>query len=315
MNDSVTVSLPARLHFGFLDMHGGLGRRFGSLGLAISGLRTRLTLRRAAVDSFAGPQAARAGAYLVSLRAVLGLQGAVALQVDEAIPTHAGLGSGTQLALGVSAALRQLHGLPLDPAGDALLLQRGERSGIGIGLFHQGGFVVDGGNGAVGHAPPIIARLPFPADWRIILLLDPARQGVHGDAELAAFRDLPKFPASMAAHICRVTLMKILPALAQAELAPFGAGLAEIQKLVGDHFAPAQGGRFASPAVAGALDVLQRLAAHGPGQSSWGPTGFAFAPNEQKALRLCDALKADPVSQGLDIRICRGLNHGLPSSD
>lgn len=311
MTHSVTVTLPARLHFGFLDMHGGLGRRFGSLGLGIDGLRTQLTLRRADADNAQGPQAERGAQYLASLRQKLGLEGGLALNVEEAIPAHAGLGSGTQLALGVAAALRQLYGLPLDPAGDALLLHRGDRSGIGIGLFHQGGFVVDGGNGRAHAAPPVIARLAFPADWRIILLLDPARQGVHGGAELAAFKDLPKFPASAAAHICRLTLMQILPALAQCELAPFGAGLAEIQAIVGDHFAPVQGGRFASPAVAAALDVLVRLGAHGPGQSSWGPTGFAFARDEPKALRLCAALRADPVSQGLDIRICRGLNHGL----
>ena len=59
------------------------------------------------------------------------------------------------------------------------------------------------------------------------------------------------------------------------------------------------------------LDVLTRAGAHGPGQSSWGPTGFAFAPNAPDALRLCAALCADPISRGLDIRICRGLNHGL----
>ena len=39
---SVTVTVPARLHFGFLDLNGGLGRRFGSIGLAISDLRTRI---------------------------------------------------------------------------------------------------------------------------------------------------------------------------------------------------------------------------------------------------------------------------------
>ena len=52
------------------------------------------------------------------------------------------LGSGTQLALAVAAALRALHGYPLDPREDAVLLDRGARSGIGIGIFEQGGLVV-----------------------------------------------------------------------------------------------------------------------------------------------------------------------------
>jgi beta-ribofuranosylaminobenzene 5'-phosphate synthase len=311
MTTSVTVGLPARLHFGFLDMNGGLGRRFGSLGLAIDQPRTQVTLRIDAYGALKGPDIGRAERYLGLITGALGLEGGYALSVDEAIPAHAGLGSGTQLALAVAAALRQLHGLPLDPQGDAIRLGRGARSGVGIALFSQGGFVIDGGNAGNEAAPPVIARLPFPADWRVILLLDPLRQGVHGEAEFAAFRDLPQFPAEAAAHVCRLALMRILPAVAEADIARFGEGIAEIQEMTGDHFAPAQGGRFASPAVAGALAVLARAGAHGPGQSSWGPTGFAFAPSAPEALRLCAALYAHPISRGLDIRICRGLNHGL----
>ena len=44
---AVTVTVPARLHLGFLDLNGGLGRRFGGIGLAIGGLGTRLTIERA----------------------------------------------------------------------------------------------------------------------------------------------------------------------------------------------------------------------------------------------------------------------------
>ena len=311
MTVSITVSLPARLHFGFLDMNGELGRRFGSLGLAIDHPRTRITLRSADFGAVKGADVGRAERYLGLMTQMLGFEGAYALTVEEAIPAHSGLGSGTQLALAIASALRQLHGLPLDPSGDAMKLGRGGRSGAGIALFSKGGFVVDGGNGAAEATPPVVARLAFPADWRIILLLDPLRQGVHGEAEFAAFRDLPAFPAAAAAHICRLTLMQLLPAVAEADLARFGAGIAEIQAMTGDHFAPAQGGRFASPSVAGALQVLTRAGAHGPGQSSWGPTGFAFARDAPDALRLCAALYADPISRGLDVRICRGLNHGL----
>jgi predicted sugar kinase len=44
---TVTVSAAARLHLGFLDLNGGLGRTFGSIGLAIDGFDTRLVLRSA----------------------------------------------------------------------------------------------------------------------------------------------------------------------------------------------------------------------------------------------------------------------------
>jgi predicted sugar kinase len=45
--DSVTVTVPARLHLGFLDLNGGLGRKFGSMGLAINGKHARVTVSRA----------------------------------------------------------------------------------------------------------------------------------------------------------------------------------------------------------------------------------------------------------------------------
>ena len=43
----VRVRAPARLHLGFLDLAGDLGRRFGSIGLSIEGYATRLTMTRA----------------------------------------------------------------------------------------------------------------------------------------------------------------------------------------------------------------------------------------------------------------------------
>ena len=40
----VRVTAPARLHLGFLDLAGGLGRRFGSLGLTLGGLETEVSV-------------------------------------------------------------------------------------------------------------------------------------------------------------------------------------------------------------------------------------------------------------------------------
>ena len=43
---------------------------------------------------------------------------------------------------------------------------------------------------------------------------------------------------------------QVTAALAEADVAGFGAGITDIQRRVGDHFAVAQGGRYASPEVA-----------------------------------------------------------------
>jgi len=311
MFDTATAIAPARLHLGFLDMNGELGRRFGSLGLAIDGPATRLTVARAPSPSITGVEGPRGAGYLEILTAHLRLKYAYALTISEAIPAHAGLGSGTQLALAVAAALRCLEGLPLDPAGDAALLRRGERSGVGAAVFEYGGFIVDGGHGENTRTPPVIARLEFPQDWRVILVLDPRAEGVHGPQELAAFAQLGVFESAAAAEICRLVLIKALPALAEKDIEAFGGAIGRIQDIVGDYFAPAQGGgRYISAAVAEAMDALTRFGAKGAGQSSWGPTGFAFAASEKDAHAFCARLHEKGAAPGMDIAICKGLNHG-----
>ncbi|HET7409069.1 MAG TPA: beta-ribofuranosylaminobenzene 5'-phosphate synthase family protein [Paracoccaceae bacterium] len=308
--DVVSVSAPARLHLGFLDPGGSSGRRFGGVGMAIESPVTRLSLSRSSEPRFEGPEAERARSHFERLAAHLGIEGPHRLVVEEAMPAHSGLGSGTQLALAVAAALRTLHNLPLEPATDAARLGRGNRSGVGAGFFQGGGVVVDGGKGDSDRPPPIVARLPFPQDWRVILVLDPRTEGFHGEAEIEAFRALPAFAQGDSAEICRLVLMQALPGLAEADIAAFGAAIAAVQERVGSHFAPVQGGVFTSPAVARAMATLAALGAHGIGQSSWGPTGFAFAASETQARRLVGELRGRGEDGELDIRIVAGRNRG-----
>jgi len=308
---AVTVTVPARLHLGFLDLNGELGRRFGGIGLAIGDLGTRLTIERAATNDVSGPDADRVWQHLQKIERLLSFRGGHRVRVSEVVPAHAGLGSGTQLALAVASGLRRLHNLPLDVTGDALRLGRGARSGIGIGLFSRGGLVVDGGRGNEARIAPIICRLPVPENWRILVILDPLRQGIHGPEEGATMAALPAMCAADAARLCRLVLMQTLPALADHDLANFGAAIKQLQIELGDYFAPAQGGsRFMSPGVAATLDILDSAGAFGVGQSSWGPTGFAFAPTPDEAARLAMIAAPQARSRGLDIRICQALNRG-----
>jgi beta-ribofuranosylaminobenzene 5'-phosphate synthase len=315
MPDNITVTIPARLHLGFLDLNGGLGRRFGSIGLAITGLRTKIMFQRARENRVTGPEHERVMSHVEKMAQRLGLDGSHldgghAVNILDAVPAHAGLGSGTQLALAVAAGIRRLHGLSLDIQGDALYLGRGARSGAGMGLFHSGGLVVDGGSAKNGLPAPIVSHLRFPGDWRIIVVLHPARRGIHGAAEIDAFTLLPPFPDSDAGRLCRLVIMKMLPAVVEEDIVSFGSAITEIQSCVGGYFAPAQGGSaFTSPDVATVLDALAGEGAVGIGQSSWGPTGFAFAASDDDAGRLAGIARAHPRGRELDIRVCAGFNH------
>ncbi len=306
----ISVEAPARLHFGFFDLQREVGRRFGSFGLTVSGIATRLVARRASGTRAHGVEQERVLEFARALQCVHpGLEG-VEVEVQQAIPAHAGLGSGTQLALAVGTALMRLAGHHLPPAEIARRLARGARSGVGIGAFGHGGFLIDGGHGRANGVPMITARVDFPASWRVLLVLDRGAPGVHGPAERAAFAALAELPAALSAHLCRLILTRVLPGLVEQDLDEFGSALTEVQQRMGEHFAPAQGGRFASARVA---DVLTWLQAHGVtcvGQSSWGPTGFAIVESEARARQLLAAREAIALAPELELRVVSGRNRG-----
>lgn len=307
----VSVTTTARLHMGFFDLNGDLGRRFGSIGVSLDSPITELHAWSAEQFTAEGPGAARAARIAQRLAAALQLEGGMHMQLQRAIPEHAGLGAGTQMSLAVGLALNQLYGLGLIIEDVARLTERGARSGIGLGTFAVGGVIIDGGRGEQTLIPPVIARADFPEAWRIVLIFDRTHTGVHGAEEIAAFRNLPEFPADAAARLCRHVLMQALPALAEHDLASFGAAIRELQERTGDHFAPAQGGRYASPRVTA---VLQWLAGQGVacyGQSSWGPTGFALFASESAAEECLRRLQAQFAHDAaLDFMLCKGLNRG-----
>jgi beta-ribofuranosylaminobenzene 5'-phosphate synthase len=312
IDEAVLVEAPARLHLGFVDLHRATGRRFGSLGLAVDGLTTRVCARRAARLVVSGDESGRARAYAEELARLFGLEARASLDVESAIPSHAGLGSGTQLALAVGTAIAHLCGQRLTAAQIAASLGRASRSGVGVGAFLHGGFLLDGGQSRDDAlVPPITARVAFPQSWRIVLLFDPAQQGLHGEEEAGAFRALPELGEAASGRICRLVLTRVLPALMEEDIDGFGPALAEIQRVVGDHFAPWQGGRFASSRVARALAWCEHNGAACVGQSSWGPTGFVMVDNDAKAHALVQALqRAEGEATGLRLQVVRGRNRG-----
>jgi beta-ribofuranosylaminobenzene 5'-phosphate synthase len=310
----VDISAPARLHLGFLDLGGGLGRRFGSLGLAIDGFPTRLSATRADAPAASGPGAARALDYIALVAAGLKLSPNIRATIAQTSPPHAGFGSGTQLALAVATAMARLDGVDMATADIARKLGRGARSGIGVALFEQGGFVVDGGRRDGGAIAPIIARLRFPTQWRLLLVLDPERRGLHGRAESDAFAALPPFGEALAGRLSRQLLLRLLPGLVEDDFAAVSLALGEMQRELGDYFSGAQNGRYTSPRVAEALAKLAADGIAGIGQSSWGPTGFALVESAARAAGIEAELKAHAAFSGLQFRSVAGANHGAEIS-
>lgn len=311
--ESVRVEAAARLHLGFMDLNGNLGRRFGSLGLALDGISIEVEVKPSRTLQVGCPASSQLRVLACAARVIeeLGLPTGVSINMRRAIPDHVGLGSGTQLALAIATGMSRLYGIELSTRQMASLMSRGLRSGIGIGAFDTGGFILDGGRGELDAVPPVILQSVFPENWRLLLIFDERGPGIHGKEEQEAFRTLPLFPEKEAAALCRLVMMKALPALVEQDCERFCRAIGQLQQVVGDHFAPAQSGRFASSEVAQVLDWLTAQDIHGIGQSSWGPTGFAILDSQSRADAVMQAA-TDRFGDNPNLRfmLSRARNHG-----
>jgi beta-ribofuranosylaminobenzene 5'-phosphate synthase len=287
------VEAPARLHFGVLDLRGDLGRRFGGIGAAVPAPSLLLEARASAALEAQGPGAERVLEFARRFARHHALELRLAFRVHRAIPSHAGLGSGTQLALAVARAAAELSGLPTEVTALARAVGRGQRSGVGTWTFAHGGFVLEGGRPAQADGlAPLIAHLPMPATWRCVVAVPPGKPGLAGDDEAAAFAHLPPPPAPEVERVAHLVLMQLLPALADADLAGFGSALGDVQRITGGWFAPAQGGVFAPGASRELVARLGEWGAVGVGQSSWGPAVYGIVGDAAQAETLAARVRS-----------------------
>jgi beta-ribofuranosylaminobenzene 5'-phosphate synthase len=287
------IRTPSRLHFGLLAWGPQAPRQFGGVGLMIESPALVVSAEPAPETGARGPLSGRALEVARAVAEALAGEGVGAapclLRVERAPAEHVGLGVGTQLSLAVARLMFEVSGLP-PPTLPRLsaLTGRGRRSGIGLHGFAHGGLIVDGGRKDGEGLPPLLVRVEFPADWKVLVIQPSRFTGLHGEAERRAFAGLPPLDDRVTDRLCRLVLLGLLPALAERDLGAFGDALTELQQRVGQGFATAQGGIFARPELAAIAEDLRSRGLHGVGQSSWGPTLYAFSdrsdPERQSLL-------------------------------
>lgn len=294
MTDAVVVEAPGRLHFGLLDLRGGLGRRFGGIGAPAPGVFVRVVVSHAPHIVAEGAEADRAAEFARRFLAYHRLDGGARILVEQSIPPHSGLGSGTQLALSIARALAELHGIPASPPELAQAVGRAKRSAVGTWTFACGGFVVEGGRrvGVDDDVGPLLARHRFPDAWRCVLAIPDAPPGVSGAAEAQVFAELPTPDERDGERVSHLVLMAMLPAVMQGDLATFGAALNEVQDLNGHWFSRAQGGTFAPGPSTDLIRLMRASGAPGAGQSSWGPSVYAIVEGDAAAESLASRIRA-----------------------
>jgi len=297
--ETVHVEAHGRLHFGVLDLRGSLGRWFGGIGAAAPAPVLRLTARAADRVMAEGPDSARAVEFASRFLQHHQLAGGAHIVIEQALPPHTGLGSGTQLALAVGRALAEIYSIPTDPVALSLAVGRARRSAIGTWIFSGGGLMVEGGHAREREGcGPLIARIELPAEWHCVLAIPSGQAGLSGSAEAHAFSTLPEPPQREVERVAHLVLMALLPAAADGDLRTFGQALTEIQQINGRWFTAAQGDTFAPGLPRTLIDLMLAGGAAGAGQSSWGPAVYGIVDGKVAADALADRVGAALGSAG-----------------
>jgi beta-RFAP synthase len=313
MPRAVTVTAASRLHAGLYALARGAGRHYGGVGFMVAPPGWRLELQPAAEFRCLGPDADRAARAAEAWRQFYQVPTlpAVQLSIAEAVPAHAGLGSGTQLALAVSAGLSAWQGRAIGPPDElARSVGRGKRSAVGTYGFVQGGLIAERGRLADEPFSPLDARLEIPAAWRFLLLFPRPVPAIYGSEEDSRLAALPPTPIATTDALIRQVREDLLPAVAAADFASFAASLHRFNREAGELFAPVQGGPYHGPVVTSLIAACQRLGGAGVGQSSWGPTVFVAQPNEIAAEEFLARLRATIDSTTLTATIAQPCNAG-----
>ncbi|MEN6609671.1 MAG: beta-ribofuranosylaminobenzene 5'-phosphate synthase [Methanoregulaceae archaeon] len=287
----VIVGTPARIHLGLIDMNGSIGRVDGSVGIALDEPGTLLEAHAGENLEIRGGDTGTQEVVKCVAENVLSAihAGSKAhITLRSLCPRHAGLGSGTQLALATARAICELYGKDIPTRDLARITGRGGTSGIGTAAFGEGGFIIDGGHrfgleggknsfrpssASRGIPPaPVIARYEFPEDWKILLAVPNLHPGANGSQEVDIFRNCCPVPIHEVREICHEILMRMLPGILERDLDMFGSSVDRIQDLGFKRVEHS----LQAPHISSLMNAMRAAGASCAGMSSFGPAIYAI---------------------------------------
>jgi beta-ribofuranosylaminobenzene 5'-phosphate synthase len=272
----VSVTTGSRLHFGLICGTQHTGWEFGGLGVMLQTPSWQLEIRdlRQAEDHIIAPTDVgdRIREFLSRIRLHNDI-GGLQINVSSTVPFHSGLGSGTQLALGIAAGVDALSGKTSwnDSFGLAAVVQRAERSAIGTVGFRQGGFLVDHGQPLGSEAQRHVDRHSLPDDWRFVTVRPIDSEGLSGSDERQFFSQQTRMSWELVSGLTELIESQIVPAVKSGEFTRFASSLEQYGDMVGRFYADQQGDIFSHPAIRTLVAQLRKKGIHGAAQSSWGP--------------------------------------------
>ena len=315
----IRIAASSRLHLGFMDLNGSLGRLYGSIGVALSKPRTEIEVKTNShliIQNVSEHRRRKVINFVKAFSKYHGIDPKVIIRVNKSIPEHKGLGSGTQLALSISTALAHICGIKTDTHDFSVITGRGMRSGIGMWSFDHGGLIVDSGkmrlkDGSLDARPPkAVVRYDFPDEWEFVIVIPEEKHGLSGEQEKKAIGFVhPK--EKISEEICRLVMMKFLPSLVEKDIEEFGSALSEIDRRTGLFFVSVQGGIYSEKLSHKIIDHLLVSGAYGAGQSSWGPSVYGLtlkSESDNVANCMTEFLERNRIKG--DVFISSGHNSG-----
>lgn len=318
MVKNIRISVPAHLHAGNMDLTGDLGRLYGTAGFTIQQPRTVVKVTKASKTSASGEDAVSAKNFAAVFINKFNISGGVAIEVEETIPKHLGMGSQTALALAVGSAIAELYGKKVGLEEMALALGRSDIVALGLNSFRSGGFIVDGGyvikkKGKM--VPPLIFHRPIPEDWLFVVCIPtkPISEilAIKADED-RILSELKMMPAEMSDRLSRIMLMQVLPAIAEGDIVSFGKSITEFNGRLGGFWDDFQRGRtYCHPIVESGIKLMLDGGAYGACQTCWGPTFYGIFDDPKKAEKLASKLRALlDLNCGGTVFITKGDNCG-----
>ena len=230
---------PARIHLGFLELDQTLPRFFGSIGLTVSNFSFEVHISKSKNLSIITEHK---NLKKKTLEIFLKFKkkynvNFCKINIKKIIPSHVGLGSGTQFSLTIGYLISKLNNLNISIDEIALFLNRGNRSGIGVQSFKQGGFTVDiGKKKGTNNLPLKLMNIKWPRDWKIILLFDLKGKNIFGENEINKFKEVNKRYRSSFNYNYSTLFLKILPGIIEKDFKNFAEGIQLIQSNMSEIF-------------------------------------------------------------------------------